>query len=415
MSSLERIRQELQCSICRNTITDPRTLQCSHTFCKGCLENHYGSRRHGYRGERQINCPSCRQTTRLHSPGPGVASLPTNFVLKSVAQILEAEAGHECEPTRTDTLNSASGRPQLVCKQHSTPQQPTYLDSFCKACRELVCYKCMYSPRHRSHKQSFHNALDLLRYRAQPLKASVNVITNKATSVRRKLLAVREGVSKNRDEIIAAIETAYQKKLALFLRRKQNLLAAVSENAMDKLSAVEQCVRELEGDKFDQTAKTVIQSIETEDLSFLVKEPSFTKELEACHQTFQNVDRLLSGGAMNLNLVLSFEEGRNIDHHLSSFGHLTECECDHDPVYNRAILRVKNELNIAMTGEFPTMPNNSSPKQHSMMPPWGPYPYPHTQAMAGGSTNEHERGYVTVYPGPHVSLPMQLFNAMGAR
>ena len=34
-----QVKKEITCCMCRNFFTDPRTLSCSHTFCKRCIED----------------------------------------------------------------------------------------------------------------------------------------------------------------------------------------------------------------------------------------------------------------------------------------------------------------------------------------------------------------------------------------
>lgn len=37
VKSIEKYRQELTCTICRNLFKDPKTLDCLHTYCSTCL------------------------------------------------------------------------------------------------------------------------------------------------------------------------------------------------------------------------------------------------------------------------------------------------------------------------------------------------------------------------------------------
>ena len=38
----EQVKKEITCLICRNIFTDPRTLACSHTFCRQCIDDRAG-------------------------------------------------------------------------------------------------------------------------------------------------------------------------------------------------------------------------------------------------------------------------------------------------------------------------------------------------------------------------------------
>ena len=35
---INQLEENLQCTVCRGVLTDPRTLPCCHSFCKDCLE-----------------------------------------------------------------------------------------------------------------------------------------------------------------------------------------------------------------------------------------------------------------------------------------------------------------------------------------------------------------------------------------
>ena len=53
---LNNLHDELCCSVCMNTFTDPKTLPCLHSFCLHCLRGiHRTSGRHD-----MITCPECR-------------------------------------------------------------------------------------------------------------------------------------------------------------------------------------------------------------------------------------------------------------------------------------------------------------------------------------------------------------------
>ena len=61
-SLLKNLRKHVECSICLDTFTEPKTIACLHTFCCEWLKRHaVASQRNG-----QFRCPECRH--RLMSP-----------------------------------------------------------------------------------------------------------------------------------------------------------------------------------------------------------------------------------------------------------------------------------------------------------------------------------------------------------
>ena len=71
---LKKLKEELNCSICFDTYTDPKLLQCFHVYCKKCLVPLVVRDQQGKLG---LTCPTCRQITPV--PDRGVAGLTSAF------------------------------------------------------------------------------------------------------------------------------------------------------------------------------------------------------------------------------------------------------------------------------------------------------------------------------------------------
>ena len=65
--ALKKLEEEVNCSICLGTYTDPKLLQCFHVYCQQCLVPLVD------KYQRGIICPTCRQVTPV--PFKGVAGL----------------------------------------------------------------------------------------------------------------------------------------------------------------------------------------------------------------------------------------------------------------------------------------------------------------------------------------------------
>ena len=76
---VQKAREELVCSICIETLREPRTLTCQHTFCTACLKELASARTprarrraHSPAGageEAVISCPECRANIILPEKG----------------------------------------------------------------------------------------------------------------------------------------------------------------------------------------------------------------------------------------------------------------------------------------------------------------------------------------------------------
>ncbi|XP_063785543.1 E3 ubiquitin-protein ligase TRIM8-like [Pseudophryne corroboree] len=55
------LRQDLDCSICRSMYTDPVTLSCGHTYCRGCIDRTLDTQKEW---SEAYTCPECRKEFR---------------------------------------------------------------------------------------------------------------------------------------------------------------------------------------------------------------------------------------------------------------------------------------------------------------------------------------------------------------
>ena len=79
---LNNLHEEVSCSVCMTTFTDPKQLPCLHSFCLHCLN---GIQRTS--GRRDIIvCPECRRESRV--PSGNLSDLPTNFRINSLLDVL---------------------------------------------------------------------------------------------------------------------------------------------------------------------------------------------------------------------------------------------------------------------------------------------------------------------------------------
>ena len=88
---LNNLHEEVSCSVCMVTFTDPKQLPCLHSFCLHCLNGILRtSGRHDI-----ITCPECRKESRVPSSG-NLKYLPTNFRINSLLDVLAIK---ECNTT----------------------------------------------------------------------------------------------------------------------------------------------------------------------------------------------------------------------------------------------------------------------------------------------------------------------------
>lgn len=80
---IEEIKDIIECCICNEVFTDPRTLPCMHTFCLGCLQkiDLQSSKKAG----QTFPCPVCRKEFAV--PAAGWTSIQKNFFMKRLVEM----------------------------------------------------------------------------------------------------------------------------------------------------------------------------------------------------------------------------------------------------------------------------------------------------------------------------------------
>ena len=117
---LDNLHEEVSCSVCMTTFTDPKILPCLHTFCLHCLNGILRtSGRHDI-----FACPECRREVQVPSSG-NLNDLPTNFRINSLLDVLAIK---ECHTAGVKCANCDKS------SRHS---------SYCFQCCAFWCDECI--------------------------------------------------------------------------------------------------------------------------------------------------------------------------------------------------------------------------------------------------------------------------------
>uniref|UniRef100_A0A8C3FMY2 RING-type domain-containing protein n=1 Tax=Chrysemys picta bellii TaxID=8478 RepID=A0A8C3FMY2_CHRPI len=94
---MERLWEDVTCSICLNGLDDPVSIECGHNFCQGCLMAHWHwVLAHGYR------CPECRAPCSRDRMTPDTQ-------LKALVEKIIAPVREEMELVRPDRPDQRKG------------------------------------------------------------------------------------------------------------------------------------------------------------------------------------------------------------------------------------------------------------------------------------------------------------------
>ncbi|CAB4038445.1 partial [Paramuricea clavata] len=128
LSPVKQMETLLECSICNETLTQPRTLSCFHSYCKHCLENFVATHRKKAVKEKAkvpevFECPLCR--TEFHiKKGESVEKIPSNHFINNMLELLTLQQ-------QVHHINCQS------CKAKDPAA------SRCISCESYLCEKCL--------------------------------------------------------------------------------------------------------------------------------------------------------------------------------------------------------------------------------------------------------------------------------
>ena len=139
----QEIHEEfLTCKICLESYKSPKSLQCLHTFCEQCIEQHVMSEStyKKYSDYREFTCPLCRKRTQL--PIGGVKKLPDNFMVSAMSEIVQRQ-----KPSKYPFCD--------ICKM--TTRKHRDANSKCLDCAKLLCSQCV--KMHRDTKVTANHSI----------------------------------------------------------------------------------------------------------------------------------------------------------------------------------------------------------------------------------------------------------------
>ena len=275
-----KVESLLECSVCLETLNDPRTLPCFHSFCKVCLEKIVRIERKKAKIE-DFNCPSCRSVFQLKS-NQEVAELSSSHFIRNMLEAvqLQNQAKHancskcnkqqascrcltcelflcdEClaehnsvreswpgfkkmscsvlsieELTKPENQSKIKGSKVLHCSKHEGKK----LKFYCETCKELICRYCM----DFIHARPDHECAPIehvVEKRKEFLKNSVSALEKKLTRGNEALQVTSVVEEKFKSNTQKAKESIINEKEQV----KDILLQRLEENARKRCDEVDE-------------------------------------------------------------------------------------------------------------------------------------------------------------------------------
>ena len=233
--TLKKVEEELSCSICLDTYSDPKLLQCFHAYCRKCLVKLVVR---DQQGQLILTCPICRHDTPV--PANGVAGLQPAFQINHLLEIMEehkkaaADPPASAEKAERDSASLTSrDKVKVCCHEHAGKE----VELFCETCGEPVCVKCVIKGgKHNSHDcEELDKAFE--RYKVE-VTASLEPMEKQVTTITKALAQLDARcaeISDQRAAVEADIHTAFRKLQRILDTRKTELIGQLHHITQRKL------------------------------------------------------------------------------------------------------------------------------------------------------------------------------------
>ena len=223
--------EQLNCSICLGTYTDPKLLQCFHVYCRQCLVPLVDRDQQGRLG---LSCPTCRQVTPI--PDRGVAGLQPAFHVNHLLAVQESLLKVK---NPAATLEGAVKDLEIVepCFQFCFEHPEEELRLYCETCGELVCVQCiMKGGKHRDHDCAvLKKAFD--KYKGE-ITSSLEPMERKVTAIEKALAqldACCREISDQRAVTEENIHVTFRRLREVLNVRETELIGRLHELTQEKL------------------------------------------------------------------------------------------------------------------------------------------------------------------------------------
>ena len=234
------LQKEAECPLCLETVNNPKTLPCLHSFCLECLDKHAGFARRQL--QATIKCPVC-QTSFQIPEGDSFKNLPTSYHLNRLVDVLalkdsgaQAQKCGSCDENNTASsycfvcqsflctpcfeahqrLKATRGHRNVVieklqaqdvedlihrpvmCSQQYHENQP--LEFYCEECKVPICHKCSVVSHNRHTMTDTQKAAQVQKMQ---MKDALEKVKAETVVYEKKVRQQTELMDKNKKEIMS--------------------------------------------------------------------------------------------------------------------------------------------------------------------------------------------------------------------
>ena len=207
--TLQKLQDQLQCTICLDTYTDPKVLHCDHVYCRECLRQLL---LRNMSGDHSLTCPSCRQVTPV--PENGVQGLKPAFQINSFLEIkksLEKKVVNAPEVPQCQLQDpEASEQGISHCQDHVKEESKLY----CETCKKFICLYCAIKGA-KHHKCSYEKLPDVCDRYKEEIETSLGPVKQNLATIEGALKVFEKSCEDISDQQ-AVIETSINSTIDQF-------------------------------------------------------------------------------------------------------------------------------------------------------------------------------------------------------
>ena len=288
--ALKKLEERLDCSVCLDTYTDPKQLQCFHIFCQRCLARLVTRDQQGR--FLPVVCPTCRQPTPVPA-GSGVAGLQSAFHVNHLLEIrgflkeLKIASSYKRETAASD---GGAGKTVVpLCPTHTNKE----LELYCGTCEEMICAHCaIRGGAHHAHDYALLDEAFKL-FHAE-LSRSLEPLESQLERVRDALreLDKRRGEVDDQERMVeGAIDDVMTQLYQILDARKSELVSQLRRTARRKRDTLA-----LQKDQIETTQaqlsgclESIQESLKTDNSQreVLMRKTTIVKQVKELTTTFQ--------------------------------------------------------------------------------------------------------------------------------
>ncbi|XP_051946503.1 zinc-binding protein A33-like [Xyrauchen texanus] len=262
MASLTSNQEEdMCCPVCCDFFTDPVLLDCSHSFCRTCIDKSWSS-------QFRKTCPVCRRECFNENPLSNLVlrNIVDSFRDRKKSSVECSVERQESQVSRKESTEGAEER-ENFCSLHGKK-----LFFFCMDDQEALCTVCQRYTRHKEHhiipvEEATQELKGKVRLSLEPHREELNILRTKTDECFRITQHIKEQTRSTKSLIKKDFEQLHH-----FLRLEEAArISSLEDEAEVKRNIMKKNLGELRKkvESLSNTIQTREKFLEREDLHFL--------------------------------------------------------------------------------------------------------------------------------------------------